>query len=528
MRSTIGRYTVTGELGRGAMGVVYSAVDPALDRPVAVKVISRSQTGDVSIEELEARFLREAKVAARINHPGVVTIHDVGHADNDLYLVMELVEGESLAQRLKRGAYFSPAEAFLLVAQIADAVGAAHSQGVIHRDIKPANILITRDGRVKVTDFGVAKALGDAGDLTRTGTVMGSPAYMAPEQARGEAVDARADLFSLGVMLYELLLRRRPFHAETFSGLIYKVINEDPLAQIGSAGLDEATVEFLRLALAKEAGQRVGDAATFASRARELAARLGGVDLQMTSVTQVMEPAAPTVLVKAPMPRRGIWLGAGVAAAIVLVVVGALLARRHPSGGQGSDEARGTAGETAAMASLAPTTVAAQEPTPVPTAVPVATPLGGEAEISHRLGMGFGASPETARAPQVSSEPRGPSQRAYPQPATEVAPPLATTAPPPATIAATYECRQGAQFNVTPRKAEVSIDGKLIGIVGDFGHGFVGRLGGKVYSFAGPGEYLVQFSLDGYRPVTVKVLVRPEAAKRLADIDLELKPVGAS
>ena len=155
--ASIGRYTITGELGRGAMGVVYRAMDPALERPIAIKVIAaRTNLVPLSGEELEARFLREARVAARINHPGVVTVHDAGREGNSLYLVMELVEGESLSERLARRRFPSAPEALEVVAQAADALGAAHALGVVHRDVKPGNIMLTRGGRVKVADFGVA------------------------------------------------------------------------------------------------------------------------------------------------------------------------------------------------------------------------------------------------------------------------------------------------------------------------------------------------------------------------------------
>ncbi len=156
-------------------------MEPALDRPVAIKVIA-ARTGVVPLSgaELDARFVREARVAARISHPGVVTVHDAGREGDSLYLVMELVEGEALGERLARRDFPAAAEALEVVAQVADALAAAHALGVVHRDIKPGNVILTRGGRVKVADFGVAKAIGEDTDLTRNGTVVGSPAYMAP------------------------------------------------------------------------------------------------------------------------------------------------------------------------------------------------------------------------------------------------------------------------------------------------------------------------------------------------------------
>lgn len=276
------------------MGVVYRGVDPSLDRPVAIKVIAtRMGATSVSSQELEARFLREARVAARINHPGVVTIYDAGREGDSLYLVMELIEGESLAERLARGDYPNLSEALTLVARVAEALGVAHSLGIIHRDIKPGNIMLTRDGGVKVADFGVAKAVGEETNLTRTGIVVGSPAYMAPEQVRGQELDGRADLFSLGVVLYELLLRRKPFPSETVTTLIYQILHEDPLAAPEpSRLLPEDVRAFLRRCLAKNASDRIADGQTMAAEARSLVARQSAAG-PVAAVTAAVAPPRP-------------------------------------------------------------------------------------------------------------------------------------------------------------------------------------------------------------------------------------------
>jgi len=303
--ATIGRYRVTGELGRGAMGVVYRGVDPSLDRPVAIKVIAtRMGATTVSSQELEARFLREARVAARINHPGVVTVYDAGREGDSLYLVMELIEGESLAERLARGNYPSLPEALTLVARVAEALGVAHDLGIIHRDVKPGNIMLTKDGGVKVADFGVAKAVGEETNLTRTGIVVGSPAYMAPEQVRGQELDGRADLFSLGVVLYELLLRRKPFPSETVTTLIYQILHEDPLADPEpSRLLPEAVCAFLRRCLAKNTPERIPDGQTMAAEARALAARItASAPVAMVGPTAVPPPPMATTGAPPPPP----------------------------------------------------------------------------------------------------------------------------------------------------------------------------------------------------------------------------------
>ncbi|MCB1008944.1 MAG: serine/threonine protein kinase, partial [Acidobacteria bacterium] len=192
----VGRYEIRGEIGRGAMGRVYRGYDPQLGREVAIKMIATSLAGARDDgDEVAARFLREARVAARLQHPGVVAVYDAGREGDGLYLVMELVDGETLAERLSRGDFPSIEEALDIVAQAADALAAAHATQIVHRDIKPGNLMITRTGRVKVADFGVAKAVGESTELTRTGMMVGSPAYMAPEQVKGQSLDGRSDLF---------------------------------------------------------------------------------------------------------------------------------------------------------------------------------------------------------------------------------------------------------------------------------------------------------------------------------------------
>ncbi|MFI5208120.1 MAG: protein kinase [Gemmatimonadales bacterium] len=222
-------YTIEGEIGRGGMGVVYRARDERLKRPVAIKVLPPDLAYRADIRQ---RFLREAETAARLSHPNIVPIHTVGDKDDLCYFVMGLVDGESLALRLKRRGRLSIEEARRVMRESADALSAAHAQGVIHRDVKPDNILLegTR-GRVMVTDFGIAKALtSDGGTLTEAGVAIGTPAYMSPEQAAGDRnIDGRSDLYSLGVVAYQMLTGELPFQAPTVPALLMKQISETPV-----------------------------------------------------------------------------------------------------------------------------------------------------------------------------------------------------------------------------------------------------------------------------------------------------------
>jgi serine/threonine protein kinase len=223
-------YTIEGEIGRGGMGVVYRARDERLKRPVAIKVLPPDLAYRADIRQ---RFLREAETAARLSHPNIVPIHTVGDKDDLCYFVMGLVDGESLGLRLKRRGRLSIEEARRIMRESADALSAAHAQGVIHRDVKPDNILLegTR-GRVMVTDFGIAKALSsEGGTLTEAGVAIGTPAYMSPEQAAGDRdIDGRSDLYSLGVVAYQMLTGELPFQAPTVPALLMKQISEVPVA----------------------------------------------------------------------------------------------------------------------------------------------------------------------------------------------------------------------------------------------------------------------------------------------------------
>jgi eukaryotic-like serine/threonine-protein kinase len=252
-----GRYEILGELGRGAMGVVYRAVDPVIGRNVAVKTIRLSEQGTgLSRQELLSRFQTEARAAGLLTHPNIVVVYDAGEEDGLYYITMELVEGKSLQAQIDGGDSFPTARVIRILEQTCSALQFAHERNIVHRDIKPANLMLTGDDTVKVTDFGTAKIL-QFGTVQQTTHVMGTPSYMSPEQVKGKPVDGRTDIFSLGVVLYEMLTGEKPFPGQSITTVIYKIVNEDPIPprQLNPSihpGLNEIVLR----ALAKEPEQR--------------------------------------------------------------------------------------------------------------------------------------------------------------------------------------------------------------------------------------------------------------------------------
>src|ERR1700719_4222149 len=224
-----GRYEILGELGRGAMGVVYRATDPVIGRTVAVKTIRLSEEGTgLSRPELLSRFQTEARAAGLLTHPNIVVVYDAGEENGLYYITMELIEGKSLQALLDSGHSFPVPRVLRIMEQTCGALQFAHERNIIHRDIKPANLMLTADDTVKVTDFGTAKIL-QFGTVQQTTHVMGTPSYMSPEQVKGRPVDGRSDIFSLGVLLYEILTGEKPFPGQSITTVIYKIVNEEPI-----------------------------------------------------------------------------------------------------------------------------------------------------------------------------------------------------------------------------------------------------------------------------------------------------------
>src|SRR5580765_7026544 len=249
---TIGKYRVVAKLGRGGMGTVYRAVDETLDRDVAIKILNP----EFADSDVMKRFRAEASMLAKLNHPAIATIYELHRSDEDLLMVMEFVPGESLDQFVQRNGPVEPERAAYLLAQVLDAIGHAHAAGIIHRDLKPSNVMVTERGAVKIMDFGIARVRG-AEHMTTDGYMMGTPAYMSPEQVLCQDVDGRSDLYSVGVMFYRLLTGKLPFEADTAIGMVQKQISDMPTpARLHRADLPTWAVAIVDRALAKSPADR--------------------------------------------------------------------------------------------------------------------------------------------------------------------------------------------------------------------------------------------------------------------------------
>lgn len=259
-RPTLGRYEVVSELGKGAMGTVYLGRDPKINRDVAIKTMALSKEFEASeLEDVKARFFHEAEIAGMLNHPNIVTIFDAGDEHDLAYIAMEYLNGVDLVPYTRQAGMLPLTTTLRIIAKVAEALQYAHENGVIHRDIKPANIMILKNRAVKVTDFGIAH-INDS-SKTKAGSVLGTPSYMSPEQLSGKTLDGRSDIFSLGVMLYEMVTGTRPFRAESISKLMLKIAKEphvDPRER--NPELPDRVAELINHMLAKKADQRIGSA----------------------------------------------------------------------------------------------------------------------------------------------------------------------------------------------------------------------------------------------------------------------------
>jgi serine/threonine protein kinase len=295
--SRIGKYKIVKLLGKGGMGAVYQAHDPLLDREVAIKVMLPTIAED---PELTQRFEREARAVARLTHPSVVTLFDLGyHTDGSPYIVMELLRGRDLVDVMRQGPPLSLDRKLSIVVQVLDGLGHAHELGIVHRDVKPANVFLTDGGSAKIMDFGIARFMSAGG--TGTGSVLGTASYMSPEQVRGDRVDGRSDLFSVGTLLCELLAGRRPFDADTPVATLYRIANGEPRFDLPPGPEYGRFEPVLRRALARSPADRYATAAEFAEALHCLVDRGAPAARAPEATTAASDPTAPG---PAPLPAR--------------------------------------------------------------------------------------------------------------------------------------------------------------------------------------------------------------------------------
>jgi len=333
---SIGRYQILSELGRGAMGVVYRALDPAINRPVAIKTIKLTEITDAAERErLRERLFREAQSAGILSHPNIVTVYDVGEEGEVTYIAMEFVNGSSLEKVLLLPEPLEPQTVVSILQQTAAGLDFAHKKGIVHRDVKPANVMLDEDGAAKIADFGVAK-ISQSQQMTQTGMVLGTPNYMSPEQVQGKPVDGRADQFSLAVAAYEMLTGEKPFAAETLTTVLYKIVSEDPLPpQHLNPTLAWAVAMVLNRALSKDPTKRYPTCTEFVTALdAALKTKKGWKPLPRGSSQNLPTEVVGTPIgasttqrrarVTAP-PRRRHWIWSILAAGLAVLGVGGLL-----------------------------------------------------------------------------------------------------------------------------------------------------------------------------------------------------------
>ncbi len=311
----IGKYKIIGELGKGAMGIVYKGIDPDINREVAIKLIRFDMVSEDSEKEDAARrFIREAQSAGNLEHPNIITIYEVGREDNQTFIVMQYVDGESVKQAISAGKRFSPVEVVDLMMCLCDALELAHQNKIVHRDIKPGNILLDKQGRPYLVDFGVARM--EMSTMTQSGTIVGTPSYMSPEQIQGIRVDARADIFSLGVIIYEMLTGKRPFEGDHITTIVYKIMNEEPTnIREMKRDLPEGFEQVIKKALEKDPNKRY-------QSCKELAADLKNIGAWSDrTITSGLQRSEVLGLQKKGKQKRALVY---VASLIILLLAGAV------------------------------------------------------------------------------------------------------------------------------------------------------------------------------------------------------------
>jgi serine/threonine-protein kinase len=276
-KPTLGRYEIVDELGRGAMGVVYKGEDPKIHRTVAIKTVKLSDFDEDILDEMKERFFREAESAGLLTHPNIVTIYDAGEEHDLAYIAMEFLKGEDLEAYTKKDKLLPLRETLSIVSSVAEALDYAHSKGIVHRDIKPANIMrILETNEVKVTDFGIARITSSS--KTKTGVILGTPSYMSPEQVAGKRVDGRSDIFSLGVVLFEMLTGQKPFIGEDMTSLMYKIAREEhPSIRKVNPRIPQVVEKIINMALTKDPEKRYQRAGQMAAHLKQVMAKIDQV-----------------------------------------------------------------------------------------------------------------------------------------------------------------------------------------------------------------------------------------------------------
>ncbi len=410
----LGKYEIVGTLGRGAMGTVYDGRDPVIERRVAIKTIPLNSAAEDAEAAAElARFKREAQAAGRLQHPNIVGVYDYGETEAVAYIVMEFVDGTSLKALLDRGERMAPPEVARIMQQVLAALQYSHERGVVHRDIKPANVMLTSAGMVKIADFGIARI--ESSSLTQAGTIMGTPAYMSPEQFMGQTVDARTDIYSAGVLLYQLLTGERPFEG-SLTAIMHKALNTVPprpseISVTSPAGLDAVVAT----AMAKRPEQRYQTAAAFAAALAEgLAAAPPVPDSDATLVVPAARPApragtmakpsatpAPARPAAPSRSRMPVLAGAGVVIVGAAIAAGYLALRPGPAPSSASH---------AAIADSANPPVSAPASSPSASSPPASSPPARQ-PFRRMSRWRLSRCQKRPRRPRHSSRPRHPLSR---------------------------------------------------------------------------------------------------------------------
>ncbi len=502
------------------MGKVYLARDPQMDRDVALKTIRADGLSSDDRQSLRVRFLKEARLAGRLLHPNIVTVFDVGEDSGVLFLAMEFVKGETLGSRLGRATEpLRVKETLTLGAEIADALAHAHSRGVLHRDIKPANILLTDDGTAKVTDFGIGKLMeGETTTLTGTGQLVGSPAYMSPEQIRGEKLDGRSDLFSLGTVLYQCLTLERPFSGESLTNLVYQILSSEPVdVRKLCPSIPEDVAALVMRSLAKRPAERIASASEMAAEMRQLStgARGAAPDSGLsTAPTVFMEPTPPTPrlapsLTSTPTAgpsqnRRNMVLALSLSAVALLAIAVGFLLARHPPRQEFVDQ----------RPLLTFTPAFPQIPSPTPSLAPSATPQApGDIRLIEM------ATPVAPLAPAGPTPAPARPHVEKPSPVPVSKPAEAEDEPLTGAGRRTVTTRRHVTVRVSPEEARVFLNGKFVGTADDWD----GRGGGGMLTFPSEGKQILRITYPGRRDLLVTVVVTPNAEDDEAEIDNTLE-----